>query len=200
MANPYETLIPDELYHACIPTDGKHNFLYIGRKSIAAMRDVWKRNAEAYAKLGEMADVITTRMMLMGEAQYSRTRARKLEELMTDADDKPSIFRELPTEPLTRLTCALPETNGAYVDCVLMSATKNEKGDLVYEVKVTDKRQRFAKITGMIRFRPDLFSVIPTEDWHYLKCHPNFFRLYLGVCANSPCEEKRVEKILAVAS
>lgn len=200
MAN-YATLVPAALYKECIPTGGKYDFLYIGRRSVEKLRDCWLADAEGRVERGLMSDSLDERMALIAEAQYCRGRAKILNDLAMDAENKPSIFRELPTEAGSRITCALPWLNGIYADCVLMRAVKDKDGALVYEVRVIDKRPRFKKLTQTICFRPSLVSVIPTEDWHYLKCHPNFFKLYLSVvCANSQYAEKRVKKAVASVS
>lgn len=177
MAYSYEDLIPDSLYDERIPVSGKYDFLYMGRESIAEMRDAWIAEAELYSSCAEVANAFK-RMAFATEAQHCRRQAQELEKLMAEADSKPSIFRELPTEPMSRVTCALPETNGEYVNCVLMRATREENGKLVYEVKVPDGR--------VIRFCPNLASVVPTEEWPYLKCHPNFFELYRTIGTSLP--------------
>lgn len=199
MAN-YETLIPVSLYNKCIPTGGKYDFLYIGRRSVEKLRDYWLADAEERTKRGLMSDSFEERMVLTTEAQYCRGRARILNDLAMDAEDKPSIFRELPTQAGSRITCALPWSSGVYADCVLMGAARDKDGALVYEVRVIDKRPRFKRLTQAIRFYPSLVSVIPTDDWRYLKHHPNFLKLYLSVCVTSPSEEKRAEGALAAAS
>lgn len=173
VAYSYEDLIPDSLYDERIPVSGKYDFLYMGRESIAKMRDLWMADAELYADCGMSAASIETRMLLVSEAQHCREQAQKLEELMADAESKPSIFRELPTVPMSRVTCALPETGGVYVNCVLLRTMRDENGKLVYEVKTKDGRT--------VCFCPDSSSVVPTEDWPYLKCHPNFFAFYRSI-------------------
>lgn len=178
----YDALIPNSLYSEKIPTDGKYSFLYIGRQSLEFLHDSWLSDAEDYATRGMRAEAIEERMALVAEAQSCRTRAKVLEGLMVDAENKPSIFRKLPTEPGSRITCSLPEANGVYADCVLMRATRDEDGALLYELRVIDKRPRFKNfLQRTLKFRPHLPLVIPTDDWHYLKHHENFLRLYLSI-------------------
>ena len=128
MAN-YETLIPDSLYSEHVPTGGKYDFLYIGRGSIEKMRDEWLKNAEAFATCGKESDSVIARMGLVAEAQYCRGRAKMLDDLAVDAESKPSIFRELPTQIGSRITCATPETKGAYAHCVLMQVLRGDEGE-----------------------------------------------------------------------
>lgn len=200
MTRLYKTLIPNALYSKYIEADEKYSFLSIGRESMEAMRDEWLKEAEVFEGLGLAAASTVDRMAFVGRAQYCRGRAKVLENLMIEATSRPSIFRELPTTPGSRITCMLHGTNGAYADCVLMGVSWDRNGMLNYEVRVVDKRPRFRKFTGAVKFKPDLLSVIPTEDLPYLRCHPHFFNLYLLIAAERLHKEMKVEKIVAAVS
>ncbi len=196
-------LIPDEYYSASIPTKSEHEFLYIGQESILHLSAVWYKKASDLLAEGIASEDIVERMFKVSESQEYRQYGDYLRELATRATSKPSIFQKDVFRPGDRVTCFIynPSTtlrgdlkrSNRFLDAIVIGVNQGD-GKTIYSVALRNQKEQSNK---RYRFIPDHISAIATDDFHYFKNHPNFFRLCLNVRAKSESEREKIEPILS---
>ncbi len=199
----YYDLVPANLRSEHIPINEQRDLVNLGYGSLKYLRDYWgtqvKQRETEVEKIKDQFDL--DRMYLVSTVQLLRERVDILEGLIMKAENKPAVFRDLDCQVGDQIWCALPETKRVFVKCSLWSIGESRNGRLMFTVAVIDGRQKYAYLKKKIKtsFCPDRFFVIPDNDLGYLRRHPNFFRKYLYVYADTEKKKKMVEDIVTKA-
>ncbi len=181
----------------------EQSLLYLGRESLQNLCAAWNRSDAYYTRVGTSSGSVEKRMVLISVAQECRKKSEYLANLATRAKSKPQLFGINTFLMNERVTCFLPDppeiARKLIPNCHFFKAviTKIVNGPVAptYRLNLRDK---FGEITrNQINFTPDRVSLFPTEDFQYLKCHPNFFRLYLGLRAKTNSEVQKIDQILS---
>ncbi|MBR5389286.1 hypothetical protein IK146_01880 [Candidatus Saccharibacteria bacterium] len=195
-------LVPNEYDVSHIPTLHEHSFCYIGYESLSFLADYWENKAAEYSKKGE-TDNADERIIDVSEAELCRKRADNLKKLMPYAESKPLIFGQKPYEAGQRITCFFESSskgapdglNGPdrFVDATVIKVVQHGS-KTSYQIRLRSQASDNLKLHT---FTPDKVSAIPTDDFLYLRVHPNFFRMYLNIRATTECERSKIIPILS---
>lgn len=198
-------LIPPQYYSDSLPTKDEREFRYIGQENILFLSAVWFKRASELLEKGMASSDIDERMIKVSEAQECQDYGKRLQEIATLASSKPLFFQEDAFRAGDHVTCFIsnPSENlrgdlkrrNRFLDTVIMGIERN-KEQVLYSVVLCDKKPK-EEAPKKYRFVPDHISAIATDDFHYFKLHPNFFRLYLNVRATNALEREKIEPILS---
>ena len=200
----FSDLVPDEYYSSHIPTMHQHSFCYIGRENLCLFAEYWEKKARELSKKGNADNLeLEDRICNVSEAEECRNKAERLKELAIYSGSKPLLFGQGHYRTGQHITCfisnpsrKLPEElrrADCFVDATVV-AVRRHGSQVSYKIRLrkqTDENQQ------LYTFIPDGVSVVSTEDFHYFRVHPNFFRLYLSIHATTDSEKDKIKSILS---
>ncbi len=198
-------LIPDKYYSDFIPTKNETQFLYIGQESILFLSATWYKLAGDLLARGLAAKSIDERMDKVSKSQEYREFGDYLQELASRTTSKPLLFQKNPFRTGDRVTCFINKPSAQlrgdlkranrFLDTIIVGTDRNGSR-VIYSVVLRNQKNDDEK-PQRYKFIPDNISAISTDDFHYFKLHPNFFRLYLNINATNDSERGKIEPILS---
>lgn len=197
-------LIPPEFDDLDLPVKSKSDFKFMGQETILFLSACWYKLASDLFDRGLTSETIDDRMVIVAQAQEFRKYGDELQELAIEAPSKPLLFKNEVFRTGDHVTCFIyrPSDNlrgdlkkpNRFLDTVILRTDQcNEK--TIYSVALRNRENKKG-VPKRYRFVPDRVSAIATGDFHYLKTHPRFFRLYLSTRARSDAEREKIEPIL----
>lgn len=179
--------------------------LYLGRETLRYFSDCWANLAKEYSEKGAKATELDRKLTLISYSQEYRAKSIAIDGLASHAKSKPQLFRHEPyalgqrltwfvTNPPERFPAELTQPNSFVEVAIVGFSEKDSKRH--YVVSIRDqclKNICFERF--MIPF--DCPFIIPIDDFHYLRVHPNFFRLYLGVRVSTDEQLRIIENVLS---
>lgn len=200
----YSDYVPEEYYSDLLPTGNEHDFLYLGQDNLRYWSKCWLGLANEYGERGARSTDVLTRLDLIDQSQRFRKKAKVLEELAVRADSKPLFYFEEPYSIGQHITCYVngtlkkssskPGNHGRFVNTVV-SGVDGKSPSYVYLLSIRNRKGDTSQ--RRFWFRPDKVSVIPTDDFPYLRVHPNYFKLYLNIRATNKSERNKIAQILS---
>ena len=195
----YSDLVPDEFYSEAIPTRSEHDFLYLGAETINFFSLYWRNHSASLIERSIGNEDWEEYLDLVSEAQECRKRANFLADIAPNAENKPLIFRQNPYLIGQRVTCFVqsprPDRPDRFIDSVVLKVQCHGPHDPITYWLKPYRQNVFG--ADEHRFVADKVSLIQTDDFHYLRTHPNFFRLFLNLRATTEGERQKIEPILS---
>ncbi len=182
----------------------EHALLYYGRESLQMLSAIWNFSDTSLSRTGVASDSVETRLALVSEAQECREKSEYLSNLAIRAESKPQLFRRAPYLVNDRVTCYFDELpsparkfarNRHFVDAVVTRVIDGNGKHPSYRLNFRSKNGEISPVQFLLA--PDRISVYPRNDFPYFRLHPNFFRLYLELHAQTDLEHEKINRILA---
>lgn len=178
------------------------NLIYLGREALLALSQAWLNRTEELFRRSKAADSTELRILIASDAQECRKKGYYLRNLSYRADSKPQIFRQEHFRVGERVTCFFQQPpryiriligERPFANLVVTGVSGSQKSPLY---RLNPRKDGVVNPNGFY-FKPDRVSIFPTDDFSYLKCHPNFFRMYLSFRARTEPELQKIGRVLS---